>query len=90
MCHQGHTQKQWYGFASFHAAFTPTERGGHGIPMIPSQNDSWAHGTHLALSKRPAEELDDLESNLCNFCHAFALLDPYFFQRMKPNCRRFV
>eukprot|EP00947_MAST-08B_sp_MAST-8B-sp1_P004978 g4978.t1 len=63
--------------ARFHAAFLPKESGGSGLPttIVPG---GLATGTHLALSKRPAAELEQLAETMAAFADRFAAAEPYW------------
>lgn len=62
--------------ARFHAAFLPPERGGGGLPL--STEGAWSYGSHMALEKRPASELEALPATLASFIEAFSSEDSYF------------
>jgi hypothetical protein len=62
--------------ARLHAAFLPAGRGGGGLPLLHPK--MWTHGTHLALEKRPPDELQALPAVLATFLGNFAAESSYF------------
>lgn len=62
--------------ARFHAGFSNPEFGGGGLPIRPE--GMWSHGRHMALDRRPAEELDRLESTLTSFLDLFEVQDAFY------------